>query len=467
LDNFLNLAILLKVFMMSETRQEKKRTPGIYVSTLYFAEGFPYTVVNLMSVIFLKAIGASNQLIGLTSFLYLPWTLKGLWGPIVDLYATRRRWLLSMQLICGVLFLILAAVTLTPAVLAASILVFLVIAFASATHDIAIDGFYLDALDKDQQAFYVGFRTTTYKIAWLVGNGGLVYLAGSLAERYLTGTDASGAKIYSDLSFDLLGSSFTIHAVEFGWAAAFAAGAAIFLLVYFFHAWYLPYPKPLRAAETVRAEKHGFSRAFKTYFTQYRIGWIITYVLIFRLGDAFMLKMAPPFLMDSPDKGGLAITTSQMGVLYGTVGVIFLLVGGIVGGILIAKQGLKRWMWPTAVLQNSAIVLYWFLAMHKPNLLWVYVVNSFEQFSYGLGVSAYTVFLMRTVRPEFKASHYAITTAFMAAGVMLPGIFSGYLQAWMGYQNYFLMSFLVAIPGLFTIFFLPLSEQEQEIKHAV
>jgi PAT family beta-lactamase induction signal transducer AmpG len=172
-----------------------------------------------------------------------------------------------------------------------------------------------------------------------------------------------------------------------------------------------------------------------------------------------MIKMAPPFLMDVPEKGGLAISTAQMGILYGTVGVVFLLAGGIIGGYIIAKQGLKKWMWPTALLQNSAIILYWILAVNKPTIHWVYAVNSIEQFSWGAGVAAYTVFLMRTIRKEYSASHYAITTAFMALGMMIPGLVSGYLQGWMGYQNYFLMSFLVAIPGLITIFFLPLEEK--------
>jgi PAT family beta-lactamase induction signal transducer AmpG len=155
----------------------------------------------------------------------------------------------------------------------------------------------------------------------------------------------------------------------------------------------------------------------------------------------------------------MAVSTKEIGILNGTVGTISLLAGGILGGVLIAKQGLRRWMWPTALMQNTAIILYWLLAVYRPALMWVYVANSYEQFSYGLGVSAYTVFLMRTIRPEFKASHYAITTAFMAAGVLVPQIFSGYLQAWLGYQNYFLLSFLVAIPGLATIFFLPLEDK--------
>ena len=411
---------------------EKERNATLWVSVLYFAEGFPYTVVNLMSVIFLKDLGASNELIGVTSLLYLPWVLKGLWGPVVDFHSTKRRWILSTEAVCIVLFILLALGVLTAQVLTISLALFAVIAFVSATHDIAIDGFYLDALDKDRQALYVGVRSAAYKIAWLVGSGGLVFLAGYCAARSTSTT---------------------------GWAIAFGSGGIIFLLIYLFQVWYLPYPTPFAHGEKEVTPKHNFLDAFKTYFTQGRMGWILTYILIFRLGDAFMLKMAPPFLMDTIEKGGLAISTAEIGILYGTVGVIFLLAGGIIGGFIIAKQGLKRWMWPFAFLQNGAIILYWLLAANKPSLAWVYAVNSFEQFSYGLGVSAYSVFLMRTVLPEYRASHYAITTAFMAAGVMVPGIFSGYLQAWMGYEKFFLMSFLVALPGLATIAFLPLKEK--------
>jgi MFS transporter, PAT family, beta-lactamase induction signal transducer AmpG len=443
----------------STNESPAKRNPTTWVSVLYFAEGFPYTLVNLMSVIFLKDLGASNQLIGLTSFLYLPWTLKGLWGPVVDLYSTKRRWILWMEVICTALFFMLAVCSFSSDIIALSIVLFALIAFASATHDIAIDGFYLDGLDKDQQAFYVGFRTTTYKISWLVGNGGLVFLAGYLAEQFVTGTDASGATMYRNIQFSLLGRTVSIHPLELGWGTAFAVSGIIFLAIYLFQLWYLPYPKPFRPAKEVREQGDSFVNAFKSYFTQDKIGWIVSYVLIFRIGDAFMMKMAPPFLMDSAEKGGLVISTAEMGILYGTVGVVFLLAGGIIGGYIIAKQGLKKWMWPTAIFQNSAIILYWLLAIYRPPLHWVYVVNSIEQFSWGLGVAAYTVFLMRTIRPEYRASHYAITTAFMAAGIMIPGLVSGYLQVWMGYQNYFLMSFLVAIPGLATIFFLPLEEK--------
>jgi len=439
---------------------DKKRNTAVWVSVVYFAEGFPYTIVNLMSVIFLKDLGASNELIGLTSFLYLPWTLKGLWGPMVDIYSTKRTWILTAEIFCTFLFVLLAFGALSSHAIAASIVVFALIAFVSATHDIAIDGFYLDALDRGQQAFYVGVRSTTYKLAWLAGNGGLVFLAGYLADEHLVITNPDGSRIFQDIRFAVLGNAFSIHPLEFGWAVAFGVAAIAFLFVYFFQLWYLPHPKAFVQEQGRDGAAIGFFESFRTYFTQYRIGWIVTYVLIFRLGDALMLKMAPPFLMDNGAKGGLTLSTSEMGILYGTVGVIFLLAGGILGGFVIAKQGLKKWIWPTAILQNSAIVLYWLLAKYRPGIEWVYVVNSFEQFSYGLGVSAYTVFLMRTVRPEFKASHYAITTAFMAAGILLPGIVSGYLQVWIGYENYFLMSFLAAIPGLATIYFLPLEDKE-------
>ncbi len=446
---------------MTETKINQ-RNSGLWVSILYFAEGLPYTIVNLMSVIFLKDLGASNQLIGLTSLLSVPWVLKGLWGPVVDLYSTKRRWILTTEIVCTIFIAMLALGTLSHQVLMVSLFILTAIALVSATHDIAIDGFYLDALNNEQQAFYVGWRSTAYKMAVLAGNGGLVFLAGYLADKYVISTSTSGTKTYQDIQLLLpaLSWNITINPLQLGWAVAFGLAAVIFLLIYCFQVWYLPHPTTNSPIRTQTEPNSNWIDAFKTYFTQDRISWIVTYVLIFRLGDAFLMKMAPPFLMDKITQGGLAISTAEMGILSGTVGVIFLLSGGILGGYIIARQGLKKWMWPTALLQNSAIILYWFLAIYQPKLEWVYIANSLEQFAYGVGVSAYTVLLMRSVRPEYKASHYAITTAFMALGLLIPGIFSGYLQAWLGYQNYFLMSFLVAIPGLITIFFLPLEENQ-------
>lgn len=439
---------------MSDTKN--KRIAGLWISVLYFAEGFPYTVVNLMSVIFLKGLDASNQLIGLTSLLSFPWVLKGLWSPVVDLYSTKRKWILNAEIACTVLLVLLAGVTLLPKAtsIAATIAILTAIAFVSATHDIAIDGFYLNALDKDRQALYVGVRNTAYRGAIIAGSGALVVLAGSIAENYSRGGTVETIRLsWAGFAFDIL-------PIQVGWAIAFGLGAAIFLAIYLFQNWYLPHPPSLQPKNDDR-NRIRFLESFKTYFSQNKIGWIVAYVVLFRLGDALTFKMAPPFLMDNVEKGGLNISTTDIGLLSGTVGVIFLLIGGLIGGYIIAKQGLKRWIWPTAIAQNSTNIFYWLLAIYQPGLAWAYVVNSIEQFTYGLGVAGYTVFLMRTVRPEYQASHYAITTAFMAAGVMIPGVFSGYLQSWIGYQNYFLMSALATIPGMITIFFLPIADDLQ------
>jgi PAT family beta-lactamase induction signal transducer AmpG len=440
---------------------EKKPIDGLWVSILYFAQGLPYTVVNLMSVIFLKGMGTSNEMIGLTSLLSFPWVLKGLWGPLVDMYSTKRKWILTTEIISIFLFVLLTFGVLTPQPVIISLVLFTAIAFVSATHDIAIDGFYLNVLNKDKQALFVGVRNTAYRGAVIAGSGVLVFLAGKIAEQHLVTGTAGDTKVYQDIQLSLLGSSFRVSALQYGWATAFGICAILFVLIYLFQRWYLPYPKNHVVDAGAPRQTISFIEAFKTYFQQDKIGWIVTYVLIFRLGDALTFKMAPPFLMDKVEKGGLAVSTSEMGLLSGTVGVIFLLIGGLLGGYLIAKQGLKKWMWPTAILQNSTNVLYWLLAMNQPGIEWAYAVNSIEQFTYGLGIAAYTVFLMRTVRPEYEASHYAITTAFMAAGVLIPGVFSGYLQANLGYQNYFLMSSLAVIPGMMTIFFLPLEDEKK------
>lgn len=442
------------------SKLEKKRNTGLWISVLYFAEGFPYTVVNMMSVIFLKGLDASNQLIGLTSLLSFPWVLKGLWSPMVDLYSTKRKWILNAEILCTLLFLVLAVVSVLPKVtaIAATLAVLGAIAFVSATHDIAIDGFYLNALDKDRQALYVGVRNTAYRGAVIAGSGALVVLAGTIADRYLKSGQLSGNPAQTTVKLSLLGIPLEVLPIQVGWAIAFSLGALIFFSIYLFQREYLPHPPTQTLTENGRAA-NSFLESFRTYFSQHKIAWIVAYVVLFRLGDALTFKMAPPFLMDKVEKGGLAISTTDMGLLSGTVGVIFLLVGGLLGGYIIAKQGLKRWIWPTAIAQNSTNLLYWMLAIYQPSLAWAYVVNSIEQFTYGLGVAAYTVFLMRTVRPEYQASHYAITTAFMAAGILIPGVFSGYLQGWIGYQNYFLMSAFATLPGMVAIFFLPIEDE--------
>lgn len=412
-----------------------------------------------MSVVFFKNLGLSNELIGLTSWFQLPWVIKFLWGPLVDLLGSKRLWIVRCHVALVVLCILLAIGTISSQALGVAALVFIAIGFASATQDIAIDGFYMDSLPLSKQAAYVGIRSAAYKVAMLLGSGGLVFVAGKLGES--------------------LG-------IANGWSITYTACAVLFLALAIFHYFYLPHPNSTAySGISIGA----FVKVFHTYFQQSNIHAIVLYILTFRLGDALMLKMAQPFLLDPIEKGGLALTTADVGIIYGTIGTLFLLAGGILGGWLVSRDGLKRWLWPTALIQNSAILLYWLLSLYKPGLILVAVVNAIEQFSYGLGVAAYTVFLLTTVRQESKAAHYAIATALMALGVMLPGALSGFLASgigpiWtvavvalfnqqgifvpnnvtelllhgIGYTNFFLLSFCAAIPGIITIFFLPLNK---------
>lgn len=407
--------------------------PKIFIPTLYLAEGLPYTIVNMMSVVYLKNMHASNEFIGLfTSMLQFPWTLKLFWAPTVDLYGTRRQWIIVSQLVLGILAFGLAGIVSLTASLIISVIMLLAIALTSATQDIAIDGYYMDVLDREQQSLYVGVRNTAYRIAMLLGSGGLVYLAGKLAESHL--------------------------GVQGSWAAAFGICALILIAAAAFHSYALPKPVQEKRPSLTFSE---FARVFQTFFQQKAIAAIVIYILTFRLGDALMLKMAQPFLLDTTQKGGLEFSTAEVGIIYGTVGTVFLLMGGIFGGWLVSKKGLEKCLLPTAIVQNSAILLYWLLALLKPNLIGVAAVNAYEQFSYGLGTAAYTVFLLTTVKPEYKAAHYATATALMAVGIMIPGMISGYLQAWLGYKNFFLLAFFASVPGIITILFLPMKKGAQ------
>jgi PAT family beta-lactamase induction signal transducer AmpG len=393
--------------------------PRFYIPTLYFAEGLPFTIVNSMSVLFFKTLAMSNEQVGAyTSLLYIPWTFKLFWAPLVDLYATRRFWIICTQAALAIISGLLTLAVFIPNSTAILLLLFALMAFASSTQDVSVDGYYLDVLNKEQQALYVGVRNSAYKIAWLFGSGALVYLAGSISQL----VSAPNANLI-------------------GWSTAFAVCTAIFAILSLMHSKILPVVQAVEIDDTLKNKEmeakrtklsdlfRSFPIIFKDFWNQPRIEIIILYVLIFRLGDALLI-----------------------------VGTFFLLAGGVLGSALISRDGLNRYILPFAIIQNLSLLLYWYLAMNKPNLIMVGCVNAFEQFSYGLGTSSYTVLLLSTVKPGYKASQYAIVTAFMALGIMLPGLVSGFLTTKLGYANFFLFSFFVSLPGIITIPYLPLKQ---------
>ena len=413
----------------------KKRTPWLYVPTLYFTEGLPYILVNSVSVIMYKKMGISNELIGLTSSLYLPWVVKPLWGPTVDLYSTKRNWVLSTQLLMAIGLALVGAVMHLPAFFSLSLVLLTLIAFTSATHDIATDGYYLLALPEEQQAFFVGIRSTAYRLAVIFGSGVLVVLAGRIEVN--TGN------------------------IPLSWTTTMLVVAVIVGALFLFHSFYLPRPAADRRASKEQMQAGvPFLTAFKSYFKQEGIIPILAYIVLYRFGEAMLVKMASPFLLDKAEAGGMALSTETVGWVYGTVGVLCLVIGGITGGWLIAKFGLRKCLWPMAFAINAPDLVYVYMAYVKPALPAVYVLVGLEQLGYGLGFAAFMVFLMHTAKGEFKTSHYAISTGIMALGMMIPGLISGYLQQALGYGKFFILVCLATIPGMLTIFFLPKNEEK-------
>jgi PAT family beta-lactamase induction signal transducer AmpG len=411
-------------------------SPSFFIPTLYVAEGLPYAIVNMMSLVLFKNLGLDNSSLGVyTTLLSIPWSIKFLWAPLVDKLPTRKRWIVVAQVVLALAIFLLIPALIYRSPIGALFSIFLFIAFSSATHDIAIDGFYLDSLRAEQQAFYVGIRNAAYKLALWFGSGPLILLAGWWAVRGQLG-----------------GASPSTDDVCKGWAIAFAICALIFAAAAGLHSRILPN----LVTTSYKGRKSDIFTVVRSFVNQPRIMAIVLYILLFRCGDALMLKMAPAFLLDSPAKGGLGLQTQQYGLIYGTIGLITFLLGGLLGGWLVSKHGLKKCLLPTAVIQNLAILLYWGLAILKPGLAAIAITNSVEQFVYGLGTAAYIIFLLDTVKEEYKASHYAIATALMAFGLLVPGFLSGYLADWLGYQSFFLVSFLCSIPGIISILYLPL-----------
>ncbi|MBD2356428.1 AmpG family muropeptide MFS transporter [Tolypothrix sp. FACHB-123] len=409
-------------------------SPWTYIPTLYFAEGVPNVLISSVSVIFYKKLGIDNdQITAWTSFLYLPWVLKMFWGPIVDIYATKRTWILVTQFAMFCCLTLVALSLQLPNFFFISLAALTVGAFISATYDIATDGYYMLALSPEQQAFFVGIRSLFYRIAVLFGSGLLVVLAGRLET--------------------------TLNNIPLSWAIAIGFSAFIFAILFIFHRFVLPLPaSDIPRQSQAQTEKIPFLDIIQTYFRQEKIIAILAFILLYRFGEAMLVKIASLFLLDKLEKGGLSISTEQVGLIYGTFGVLSLIIGGILGGMLISRYGLKKCLFPMALALNLPNIFYVYLAYAKPSLTLVYPLVSLEQFGYGLGFTAFSVYLMYICQGEYKTSHYAISTGLMALGLMLPGAISGTIQQAVGYPLFFILVCLLTIPGMITIFFIPLQE---------
>lgn len=408
------------------------KNPWSWIPSLYFAEGLPYVAVMTLSVIMYKRLDISNTDIALfTSWLYFPWVIKPLWSPFVDLIKTKRWWIYAMQLFIGAGMAGVAFVLPGDFFFRATLAFFWLMAFSSATHDIAADGFYMLGLTQDQQAFFIGIRNTFYRVAMITGQGLLVMLAGFLEKS--TGR------------------------IPFSWSIIFFIIAGLFVGLSLWHRSVLPRPtedapRPQVTPSVIMVE---FMKTFASFFRKKGIIPAILFMLTYRLGESQLVKLASPFLLDSRETGGLALSTAQVGFAYGTVGVVSLLLGGILGGLAIARKGLKQWLWPMALAISLPNLVYLYMAYAMPDN--IFVINAcvaVEQFGYGFGFTAYTMYLMLFAEGEYKTSHYAISTGFMALGMMLPGMASGWIQEQIGYQYFFVWVMICCIPAFLVLPFL-------------
>jgi len=611
--------------------KKNNRSPWLWVPSLYYAEGIPYIVVMTVSVIMYKRMGISNTDIALyTSWLYLPWVIKPLWSPVVDILRTKRFWIITMQLIIGAG---LGGVALTiplPDFFQYTLAFFWLLAFSSATHDIAADGFYMLGLSKHDQALYVGVRSTFYRVAMITGQGLLIILAGFIESNsglenvdlkvtanpnmeivqplhpdslqlhtddgelriiaypekleiaakkrskaevdsivnfayewnirngfsvrdektaeekkgeswwtknitrnfenflrdnfgqevietsgdftgnigiiyfYLSKKPAADEKIVAnfgrasgDKSISLndspvIGARMVfneqnwnipalavisldpklekISKAEFqaqsgniplAWMLTFIFMTALFILFFVYHKFMLPKPDSDKAAITGKASEFvkEFVNTFALFFKKERIGIILGFLLLYRLAESQLVKLASPFLLDTQEIGGLALTTGEVGFVYGTVGLLFLTIGGLLGGYVASKQGLKFWLWAMAIAINLPDAMYIYLSYALPdNFIIINICVAVEQFGYGFGFTAYMLFMIYVSEGSHKTAHFAITTAFMALGMMIPGMFSGWLQEIIGYQHFFIWVMIATIPGFLILPFIPLDK---------
>ncbi len=404
-----------------QDRKSNNISPWAWVPTLYFAEGIPYFIVNVISVTMFKRLGMSNgDLAMYTSLLYLPWVIKPVWSPFVDVIRTKRWWILAMQLTVTIGFAALA-LSVSPDAFGLSIVCFYIVAFASATHDVAADGFYMLALDRKRQSMFVGIRSTFYRIASVFGQGIIVVFAGILEQK--TGD------------------------IPRAWSLTLGASSVLFAAITLWHFFALPEAETsdrntdsLNASGSAARIFKDFSRVWISFFRKDGVWLAIVFMLLYRLPEAFSVKMLTPFMLDDPSAGGLGLSTAQSGLVYGTIGVIALTVGGILGGFYASRFGLKKSLWPMSLSLALPCAVYLYMAITQPSELWVvYLCVAFDQFGYGFGFTAYMLYMMYFSEGEFKTSHYAICTAFMALSMMLPGLVAGFLQESLGYTDFFWM----------------------------
>lgn len=395
-----------------------KNNPWSWVPSLYFAEGIPYVAVMTIALILYKQLGLSNaEITFYTSWLYLPWVIKPLWSPFIDIIKTKRWWILTMQMLIGAAFGGVAFTIPTTFWLQGTLCFFWLMAFSSATHDIAADGFYMIGLSQHDQAWFVGIRSTFYRLANIFGQGVLVMIAGNLQVLFRNN-------------------------IRYSWSLLFYGVTGMFIALWLWHSYVLPHgrEKAEEHPQPAAASTISLMDTVRTFFRKEQVLIGILFMLLYRMPEGLLVKVSSLFLIDAAHNGGLGLSPQEYGFAQGTVGLIGLTLGGILGGMAAGKDGLKRWLWPMVCAITLPDAVYVYLAYALPsNFLLINLCIFVEQFGYGFGFTAYMLYMIYYSRGEYKTSHYALCTAFMALSMMIPGLFAGALQEMVGYRTFFIV----------------------------
>lgn len=420
--------------------------PIRWVPSVYFAMGLPFVALSLVSVIMFADLGIDEAKITFwTSLLILPYSLKPLWSPLLELYRTKKEFVVITQMLSGICFGLIAFLLPVSNFFAFVIAMMAVIAVSGATHDIATDGIYLTALDKQTQARYIGWQGAFYNLAKVLANGGMVGLAGVLMDYFKTNSPE--------------------HAATYAWMIIMGLIGALLVALSIYHWFALPLgSKSEDTPESFRQSMQSLWQVFKDFFTKKHIWYYILFIICYRLTEGFAVKMVPLFLKDMRDIGGMGLTNQSIGLIYGTLGTLAFIVGSILGGYYIAHFGLRKVLFSLVCIFNIPFVVYFLLAHFQPECIWIIGSGLVaEYFCYGFGFVGLTLFMMQQVAPgKHSMAHYAFASGIMNLGFMIPGMISGKIYQLVGYEMFFIIALLMAIPSFLLTWFVPFSYPDKQ-----
>jgi PAT family beta-lactamase induction signal transducer AmpG len=424
--------------MKSEIISSKKIKPAFWVPTLYTAEGLPFVIVNVVSVLMYKSLGISDAKIAFfTSLVTIPWALKPLWGPILEMFRTKKDFVIATQFLGGISFGLLILTLQLPSYFEWTIIFFGIIALNSAVHDTAADGVYINVLNTTEQAQYVGWQGAFYNVGKILSQGAFVLLAGILEKQI---------------------------GIKPAWTIVMGSFGAILILLSIYHLKFLPTGGKASNVKTFNEAAHTFFDVVKTFFQKKYIFWGIAFLVLYRFAEGQAVKIVPLFMRAGTDKGGLGLSTQDIGVLYGIFPPLAFILGSILAGYFTANRGLRKSLIVLCAFFNIPFAVYTFLAIYQPaNFFIISILVVFEYFGYGFGFIGLTLYMMQQIAPgRYKMAHYAFATSLMQLGFMLPSMISGFISDYLGYEHFFIWVMIATIPSFLITWLVPFRDVEEE-----